>query len=230
MRLRAALKTVAWPFRRDIQNRVIPCAPSKILVSDIVSLRPNGALLSVGFQTVAKTNLSKIMAKIEKLIPLTALDSKDPIKVSCGTAVQILDAIEGAFDFEQGYSFGWEACRAALEYFSNIASPVEERGACWLIAPRGRTITRRRAGGRFSDAPLSYQERAAFRSLADGLPILALLGQQGLEEDGWRGSEFWWPVLVAPAQSSPSVFATRVRTNTDDQSDYLTDEPLTSPA
>jgi hypothetical protein len=200
---------------RDVSNRVIPCAPSKILVSDIVSLRPNGALLPVGFQTKAKTDLSKIMAKVDMLVPPHAVDSKQPVRFKCETAVQILDLLEGAFRFEDGYSFDWEACRAAVEYFSRVASPPSERGDCWIIAPKGRTITRRRPGGRYSDAPLSYQERAAFRSLGGGLPILALLGQEGREDDGWRDCPFWWPVLVAPAQAAPSIFASTVRENGD---------------
>lgn len=201
---------------RDLSNRVIPCAPSKILVSDIVSLRPNGALLPVGFQTKAKTDLSKIMAKVDVLVPSEAIDSKQAVKFKCETAVQILDLIEEAFRFEDGYSFDWEACRAAVEYFSKVASPAPERGGCWIIAPKGRTITRRRAGGRYSDAPLSYQERTAFRALGGGLPILALLGQEGREEDGWRDCPFWWPVLVAPAQAAPSIFASSVRDNGDE--------------
>ena len=196
---------------RDLSNRVIPCAPSKILVSDIVSLRPNGALLPVGFQTKSKTELSKIMAKVDALIPAEAIDSKTPIKFECEKAVKILDLIEEAFRFEDGYSFDWEACRAAVEYFSKVASPPDERGSAWIIAPRGRTITRRRPGGRYSDAPLSYQERKAFRTLGGSLPILALLGQEGKEEDGWRDCPFWWPVLVAPAQAAPSIFASSVR-------------------
>jgi len=201
---------------RDATNRVIPCAPSKILVSEIVSLRPNGALVPFGFQTLAKTELSKLMTKVDKLLPPEAIGTKQPVKFKCETAVQILDVLEKAFQFEEGYNFDWEACRAAAEYFSKVASPPEERGGCWLFAPTGRTIARRRASGRFSDAPLSYQERIAFRSLTGGLPILALLGQEGREEDGWRNSPFWWPVLVAPAQATTSIFASSVQGMGDD--------------
>lgn len=197
--------------RRDLSNKVIPCAPSKILASDIVSLRPNGALLPIGIQTRSKRELSKIMDKVDALIPAEAIDNKQPIRIKCEVCVEILSHLEEAFEFEDGYAFDWEACRAAIEYYSRISSPIEERGECWITAPKGRTITRRRAGGRFSDAPLSYQERRAYRSIGGSLPILALLGQDGREEDGWRGCPFWWPVLVAPALSAPSVFASSVR-------------------
>lgn len=201
---------------RDATNRVTPCAPSKILVSDIVSLRPNGALVPFGFQTKATTELSKLMAKVDALLPPDAIGAKRPVRISSEIAIQILDILEEAFRFVEGYSFDWVACRAAVDYFTKVAKPKEDRGGCWLFAPKGRTIARRRSNGRFSDAPLSYQERAAFRGLGGELPILALLGQQGREEDGWRDCPFWWPVLVAPAQAKPTIFASSVRDSGDE--------------
>jgi hypothetical protein len=204
---------------KDDSNRVIPCAPSKILVSNIVSLRPNAALVPFGFQTKSRTELSRIGATLSKLIPTEAVEVVEPVKITCEEAVAILSAIEPSLAFEDGYDFDWEAARAAIEYYSKIASPPESRGGCWLYADTGRTMSRKRTGGRFSDAPLSYQERAAFRSLAGSLPILALLQQEGGEEEGWRGAPFWWPVLVAPARSVPSIFATSVRESGGDNDD-----------
>lgn len=212
----AASRGVAFVMR-DETNRVIPCAPSKILISDLVSLRPNGAYLPVGFQTTSKGDLAEIMAKVDKLLPNDAKISKKTVKFECEKAIEILHLLEKAFHFEKGYSFDWEACRAATEYFSKIASPSEERGFCWVFAPKGRTIIRRRESGRFSDAPLSYQERTAFRTLGSSLPILALLGQEGREEDGWKGHPFWWPALVAPAKAAPSIFASSVRENSESE-------------
>ncbi|WP_282139585.1 hypothetical protein [Cytobacillus oceanisediminis] len=36
---------------------------------------------------------------------------------------------------------------------------------------------------------------------------LILLKQNGLKENGWNGTPFWWPVIVAPALTTPTVFA-----------------------
>jgi hypothetical protein len=204
---------------KDQSNRIIPCAPSKILVSNIVSLRPNGALVPFGFQTKSKTDLTRIGGAVSKLIPAEVLESSKPIEISCELAVDLLSTIEHSFVFEDGYGFDWEAARAAIEYYSRVAAPAETRGRCWLFAGTGRTISRRRSNGRFSDAPLSYQERTAFRTLPGALPILALLHQEGRAEDGWRDASFWWPVIVAPARSVPSIFATSVHDSDDDDRD-----------
>jgi len=55
------------------------------------------------------------------------------------------------------------------------------------------------------------QDRAIARKIVGHQPILVLSRQDGREEDGWRGTPFWWPVLIAPAQAAPSIFASTVR-------------------
>jgi len=196
---------------KDAANRVVPCAPSKILVSNIVSLRPNGALVPFGFQTKSRTDMVRLTAAVTKRIPASAIGAGEPVKVSCEDAVAILEAIEPTLEFDSGYGFDWEAAKAAMEYYSRVASPPETSGSCWIFAETGRSLSRKRSSGRFSDAPLSYQERGAFRSLPDALPILALLQNNGEAEGGWRDAPFWWPVIVAPARAVPSIFATSVR-------------------
>lgn len=49
--------------------------------------------------------------------------------------------------------------------------------------------------------------------------------QEGREADGWRGSPFWWPVLFAPTNSLPSIFASTVRKN---NSELPEDDPAPS--
>lgn len=196
---------------KDQANRVIPCAPNKILVSDIVALRPGGAHLPVGFQTKAWSTLAPIMHKLEKIIPHQKLEAGEIVTIKTETAIDIITLIQGCFNFEPGYNFDWEACRAAIQYFSTIAPPPAEKGECLILGGTGRRLSRQRAGGRFSDAPHTMQDRAAVRGIVGHQPILVLSQQDGREEDGWRGTPFWWPVLFAPASAAPSVFASTVR-------------------
>src|SRR4051812_42360101 len=77
----------------------------------------------------------------------------------------------------------------------------------------------RSCGGRFSDAPHTMQDRATIRKIIGHKPILILSRQDGREEDGWRGTPFWWPVLYLPAKAAPSVFASTTRDAATDDSD-----------
>ena len=53
----------------------------------------------------------------------------------------------------------------------------------------------------------------ALRRLIEGLqstkPMLVLLQVNGSVSDGWTGSPFWWPILVAPSDVEPCVFASK---------------------
>jgi hypothetical protein len=196
---------------KDSSSRVIPCAPNKILISDIVALKPGGAHLPVGFQTKAKTTMKPIMEKLDALIPHAELDSGIVTAINSETVVEIINLIEKCFNFEPGYNFDWEACRAAIEYFSKIAPPPEDRDKCLVVGGTGRKLSWKRAEGRFSDAPHTMQDRATVRSIVGHKPILVLSRQDGREEDGWRGTPFWWPVLFAPSNAAPSVFASTIR-------------------
>jgi len=55
--------------------------------------------------------------------------------------------------------------------------------------------------------------------VATHLPVLMLLRQNGREEDGWRGSAFYCPVLLTPMDTKTAMFANEVRPDTDDQSE-----------
>jgi hypothetical protein len=214
--LRHALETgahdrgVAFVVKDDA-NRVIPCAPNKILASDIVALRPGGAYLPVGFRTKARTNMMPIMQKLDRIIPTAQLEGGAVAKIKTETAIEIISLIEQCFEFEPGYGFDWEACRAAIEYFSKIAPPPEDKGECVIVGGTGRKLSWKRAEGRFSDAPHTMQDRATIRKIIGHQPILVLSRQDGREEEGWRGTPFWWPVLFAPARAAPSVFASTIR-------------------
>ena len=156
---------------------------------------------------------------MEALLPATAIDSGTLIQVPTELITSALDLIENSLEFEGGYSFDWEACRAAVEYFSRIIKGPGN-GNCWVAAMTGRTLGRMRANGlRYSNAPHTYQDRALVRSVDGDLPVMLLFRQEGREEDGWRGTPFWWPVLFSPANAKPSVFASTIRPEIGDDED-----------
>jgi ppGpp synthetase/RelA/SpoT-type nucleotidyltranferase len=109
---------------KDQTNRVIPCAPNKILVSDIVALRPGSAYLPVGFRTKSRTTMVPIMQKLDRLIPVGKLEAGTISEITSDNAIEIIDLIESCFVFEPGYGFDWEACRAAIEYWAQSAMPL----------------------------------------------------------------------------------------------------------
>ncbi|MDX2308770.1 MAG: Z1 domain-containing protein [Hyphomicrobium sp.] len=193
---------------KDVSGKVSPCAPSKVLMSDITPLRPGRAFLPVGFQTKAKSTISKTVEKIDRMVPAAATEC--PLKIKTGAAIEIVELIKSTLEDNEIDPFDWKAMRGAIEYYSRIAAPDKDRGNCWLLAATERDLVRVREGGRFSNAPHTKQQEAIVANMGDKLPILMLFRQNGSMAKGWRDAPFWWPVLFPPASSAPAVFANSV--------------------
>ena len=204
---------------KDSTNRVTPCAPSKVLMSEITPLRPGKAFLPIGFQTKARTSISRAIAEIDSLVPKEATNTGLLVQVTTEEAIRIIELIETTLDDSDVDPFDWKAMCGAIEYYSRIAAPEDDRGQCWLLAQTDRGITRVRPGGRFSNAPHTKQQETIVQQQRDKLPILMLFRQKGEESKGWRDAPFWWPVLFPPLRSVPAVFA-----NSQAGTEYANDE------
>ena len=88
-----------------------------------------------------------------------------------------------------------------------MATNEANRGKVCLMTATDRDIARTREGGRFSNAPDTKQQADMASALAKDIPVLMLLRLNGIEDKGWRGLPFWWPVLVVPKNSVTSIFA-----------------------
>ncbi len=196
-------------IQTDAKHRIRPCAPSKIMMTDQTTIRPGRSLVPVGFQSGPKSRIAPIVAEIRKLIPSAALGTSKPQKVELKKAIQIVELIETTLEFkpQDEYGFDWNGLKAAIEYFSNIAAPESERGGVWILAEEDRELSRRRPGGRISNAPDTKQQAMPIGLAATNLPALLLIGQRGDKDKGWGGHPFWWPVFFAPSKSVPVVFA-----------------------
>ncbi len=205
---------------KEAGSRVTPCAPNKIMASKVVALKPGGAHLPIGFQTKSMTTLRPFITKLDAHFPTKAVDGETLVRVPTELVIQALDLLEQTLEFSEGYSFDWEACRAAVEYYSRIAPEGRDKGQCWVAVKTGRALARKRSDGiRFSNAPHTYQDRALVHSVDGDLPVLMFFRQEGREEDGWRNTPFYWPVLFAPANAMPSVFTSTVREESPDAED-----------
>jgi hypothetical protein len=199
--------------QRDPNGRVIPCNPNKILISNTTTLRSFTRILPVGFQTDIKTRVGPITNYIDNLVKNMMSDPIDqPFKISLDVALDILNKIEVTMIMQEdmGYSFDWEACRAALRYMSAEAKRSAGEDFIWCLFRENRNLSRFQpaAPSQFSDAPdTSQREGAIARRVAINAPILMLIRQNGLEAQDWRGAPFYWPIIQAPQNIRTSIFA-----------------------
>ncbi|MFC1972572.1 Z1 domain-containing protein, partial [Chloroflexota bacterium] len=213
--LREAFEKEAQPgvvfICKDPSNRILPCSPNKISISTTTSLTPYKRMLPVGFQTDYKTKMSSTLEELDNIIysMIPTNDKNKPVHVELSIAQSVIDMIDSTLIFEPDWEWDIEAFKASMEFLSKNCDNPKTQGKVWCIVRTGRNISRFKYGGKtFSDAPDTPQdELEVAKQVAIDIPALILLRQEGLKEKDWRGSPFWWPVLVAPKKMRAVVFA-----------------------
>ncbi|WP_226584672.1 Z1 domain-containing protein [Halobacillus litoralis] len=200
--------------QRDLKDDIMPCNPSKILLSSLTMIKPHKRMLPVGFQTGYKTHIQKTVRELDRRI--TSLykqknqSQKNAILVPVGEAKKLLRLVHETLVMEGGHEFQLDEYEGVLDYLS---SESEGGGYVWLLTRTNRNIQRLKQDGKYENSPdtpgKGAGELALARKTAQEYPALIMLRQEGKKEHGWRGSPFWWPVLVAQAETAPTVYANK---------------------
>lgn len=196
-------------IQSDATRRVRPCAPNKVLLSEVVSVSPSSMLLPTDFQTRGGAAMAAIQARLDKLIRQEWRDTDQFVAIDRKTALAIIDAIEESMEFDS-VEFEWDAMRALIDYYSDIDKGGD--GKILLMAVTGRKLDRRNSGDKSGRSILGTATRARVLDPTRKKPALVLLQQQGGRDLGWTAHQFWWPVFAAPTDTEPCVFATKVAT------------------
>lgn len=198
-------------IRKDPSDRIIPCSPNKILLSSITTLRPYKRMLPIGFQTLPKGRVEEVLKRLDKTIMdcCPKDDRHNPFLLDVHMAKLIIGDISDTLEFAEGFVWDVKAFEASIEYLSETAQSPTTSGRIWCLVRTDRYAKRKRPDtGRFFNAPdTAHQEGVIAKQVATELPILMLFRQNGRQEDGWRGSPFWWPVLVAPRNTKTAIFS-----------------------
>jgi hypothetical protein len=202
---------------RDATGRIRPCAPNKILITSTHTIRPSSRFLPISFQTKTKTQIQLAVQQIDNLIKASSsINSKEPFLISAETAEKIIDLIHSTFEYgdnheNKGLDWDYITFKAIIKRLLSNIKTQSLKGKIYCYTQTNRNISRKKNNGTsFSDAPDdgNTDRRIAVRAAAE-TPCLILLKQTGLKENGWRNGEFWWPILITPANSRPAVFASK---------------------
>jgi hypothetical protein len=203
----------------DLNGRIVPCSPAKLLASNITTVQPHRRILPVGFQTDYKTRLLPITQKIDAKLRIFGPfprdgESPDPYKVTLDQALEVIEMLGPTFvDFAPGYEDRWdtEEYKAILRQLSESCINEALRGHVYLLIRTGRKLSRMvnaASHAEFSDAPdTARTEGAIARQYAQDIPVLMLIRQNGDALQDWRDCPFWWPVILPPANTRTTLFA-----------------------
>lgn len=190
------------------KGRIVPCSPNKILLSNVVLLKPGKRILPVGFTPVSKQLSGKLLIDLNnQLLNLMSEREMSAKLVSLEDLEQVIkltfSVIEADKDSERFITF--ERFLTTMRYL------VGKENEVYLIVRRGRDISKfKRNSITYQDAPDTPKGELGELSLAKKValdkPVLMMLHQKGTAE-GWGGREFWWPVLLIQQHINKTIFA-----------------------
>lgn len=193
-------------IQNDAKNGIIPCAPNKISLSNVVAVKANQILTPTGFDTISNTPLKKLVKAAENLIPDECIDSQTFSEIDLDTATSIIEIISKSLVDNNEPGFDWEAMSGLLQYYAN-----KSNGKVFILMETGRQLDRGASGDR---SGLSILGTAELRNLVKEptrqAPAIIILKQEGGGGLGWKAGPFLWPMLASPAQAKSCVFATKV--------------------
>lgn len=203
----------------DETNSIVPCSPTKILASNITTLRPHRRVVPSGFETDVKTRLRPLTQDIDDR--LTALLGALPepgtnpgaTDIALDDALNLLERIDPAFvKFAPGYEDTWDLkeYQAILRHLSENAKNPANRARVLIMLRTGRNVSRKPSEGahaEFNEPDTTRTDIDPARQAAVDLPVLLLIRQEGAANRGWSDAPFWWPVVVTPENMRPTLFA-----------------------
>ena len=189
---------------KDINNKIIPCSPIKVRISNSRVLRKGNTLTPVGFNTNYKSYIKKDIQKIDQILTNAnngILDGQFSIHIDA--ALEIIECIYNTLEFEVDKYITKEQLISILRYLS--------KGKVHIYCATNREISRFKKTSRYySDVPYSSSgDLSKARKQASDEPTLMLMKQTGKKENGWRDAQFYWPVVVVN-DTHPAVYTSDV--------------------
>lgn len=200
--------------QRDLSDTIMPCNPNKILLSSLTMIKPHKRMLPVGFQTGYKTHIQRKIKQLDRLVEKAenaAIHSEEgAFLITAAEAKGMIRLVHETVEMEAGHDFHLEEYEGVIDYLS---SESDAGAYIWLLSRTNRQIRRFKKDGKFENSPdtpgRGTGELALARKIAQEYPALIMLRQEGKKEHGWRGAPFWWPVVVAQAETAPTVYANK---------------------
>ena len=187
---------------RDEQGTIIPCSPEKIRISNTQVLKPGKTTTIVGFQTGYKSNIKNNIDTIDDILMSNNRGILEgTYSISKDHALAIIKEIYKTITLEVKTAIDEKTFLSLINYLSTNTVNV--------FVATGRKISRLRTTSRYySDMPYNrdHDLRIA-KEMATTEPTLMLMKQVGSVDLGWKGAEFYWPVLVAQENIDTAVYS-----------------------
>lgn len=191
-------------IERDAEDRVIPCSPSKVALSNIICIKPHKRILPVGFTPKCKTTTTKVVSTITKLLQeYIEPKEKMPVKIPLERVKEVIElaySIINTDDKENARFISKDQMIGILDYMKH--------DKIYVMTRYNRQLSKYIKDSKgYQDAPENgHDEGKIAKDYAEEIPVLIMLQQDG-QAEGWNGAPFWWPVLIPDKKAGKSIYA-----------------------
>jgi addiction module HigA family antidote len=186
----------------DDSGGIRSCAPDKLYMSDVISMRPGKMYLPTGIEPKPPRALTAINRQVEALLP--SKTASMPITIDMEHAIRIITAIEPSFTIPSE-AFDWDAMKALMIFYAKKSKSKVD-----LFVERGRKLDKDLSSEKSGLSIVGTALRRTLQTAPRSRPALVLLQQEGSLALNWTGEVFWWPVLAAPLDVEPCIFASKI--------------------
>lgn len=190
-------------------SAIKPCGPNKIKASSVISFKEYSRFLPIGFQTRSKTNIQKTISEIDQIL-LPILDENKEGIINLEMLKNILSKINETYTYEPqfgnvGLNWDVDVILKAVE----LALNYKKTNQIGIYFRENRETSRTKNQGQsFADAPDDGRtDLPRSKAMAVNKPVIMLLKQTGTSDNGWRDAEFYWPVVLMPANMPNYVYS-----------------------
>lgn len=198
-------------------KRVKPTAQNKYTPANTKVLKPGQRILPIGFQTGDAQTIGNTIKKIDKLIAscegFKDVTEDNPFfMMDYATAAEIVKLASSALLYGEEYEnmerqWDQNEMLTALDHCT-----FDTDGLIYCLYRKNRNASRERDHSRqnktrWIDAPDDGRtDLPMSREKAVDRPVLMLLRQNGDVAQGWRGTPFYWPLLLLPQNMQSGIF------------------------
>ncbi len=188
-------------------GKIVPCAPDKIKVSDVILLKPHKRLLPVGFVPINKAKSIEVDNKLNR--KLSELVKKDRVfvgELSMLDAEEVIGLVYSAIEPDENSTrFVNED-----EFLTTMRYMLGEKDKISVVVKKNKNTKKYRDSGRIEDAPETGDtESKVAKEIAIDEPVILLLQENG-NDIGWKERPFWWPILVSPKNTPKILYASKI--------------------
>lgn len=196
---------------RDPHGQIVQCAPNKLLIAKTSTISPQSRHLPIGFQTDCHTAIHKTISWIDEAVlgapDYQNRDENGIFKIDRDLAFDILRRIRSTYIYNRPIDANAGFERDVEEMMNILTWALDKNDDLYCLQRKNRELSRYRGNGGFMDAPDDGRlDLAPARAKAIDCPLLMLIRENGAEEKGWRGTPFYWPVLLVQKNVRSAVY------------------------